>query len=79
MPDLKEAVGKLKPEDLKIDHLGRVVITNAELEREIKDAVTLEPSLEELAGNGICCGNGNCASPELVSLFERVVGGRVSR
>lgn len=76
MADVPEILSRARPEDLQLDRFGRVVVTNPELGQAIKESVTLRPSGEELAGNGICCGNGNCASEMLVSLLERVVGGR---
>ena len=78
MADIGTALAKLRPTDLRLDRFGRVVITNPDVEREIKASGGLDFTGEELAGNGICCGNGNCASPELVSLFQRLVGGRAT-
>jgi hypothetical protein len=78
MAQIGESLAKLTERDLRLDRFGRVVILNPDVEREIKEAARLESTGEELAGNGICCGNGSCASPELVSLFQRLVGGRAA-
>jgi hypothetical protein len=77
--EIAELLGRLSEKDLRLDRFGRVVIANPEIERDLKAAASLDFTGEELAGNGICCGNGSCASPELVSLFQRVVGGSLAR
>lgn len=77
MADVGELLSKVTEQDLKLDRLGRVVVTNPEVIRAIREAAELDmTAAEEAAGNGICCGNGVCASPELVGIFERLVSGR---
>lgn len=77
MPDFKDLLSGVRPEQLKVDASGRVVIDDRELADAIKGSVDLAvKASEELMGNGLCCGNGNCASPELVGFMERLVGKR---
>lgn len=68
------ALSSFTAADVSVDDAGNVVIRNPELAKRLREIAT-RPTIpaEELAGNGICCGNGNCLSDQLVGLFESLV------
>lgn len=80
---LGELVKSLSPDDIRLDSLGRVVITSQSVVDKIKAVGTLRP--DELARddtNVICCGNGTCSKKadvgdDLGTLMERFTGGRI--
>jgi hypothetical protein len=73
--DLTELFKGLTTDHVKLDSQGRVVISSSELAASI-EKLGVGRIASELEGNGICCGNGSCASPELTNLLTRVISGR---
>lgn len=75
--DFSEVLRNVNPADLKIDSAGRLIIDNAEVAKSVSEAMGGLKASSEAEGNGICCGNTSCSSPELMDLLNRVVrGGR---
>lgn len=73
-PTTPVALPTISPADLRVDARGRVVIADAALAERIKAVAALPTDpLDEVAGNGICCGNTGCLSEQLVGLFESLV------
>lgn len=62
-------------ESFRVDSIGRVVLNDAALAAKIRE---LGPpgGIDEVAGNGLCCGNGQCLSDELVAMLNKVVANR---
>jgi|GEM_PF-5111989 len=75
--DFSDAFKGVTSEHVKLDSRGRVVIDNPEVAKNLgKLGVAKVPDLDRVADNGVCCGNGNCSSPELTNLLTRVISGR---
>ena len=74
--DVRSAREGVKLDSLRIDSLGRVVIADAAVAEKVK-GLGAARALDEAAGNGLCCGNTQCLSEDLVSMLNHVVrGGR---
>ncbi len=68
----------IRPEDVRIDDLGRVVITSPSVVDRVRAATELKPDLEAARKdtNIICCGNGSCrGGDDLGALVERFTQG----
>jgi len=81
-PNLSEALANVRPDDLRIDEQGRVVITAPTVVDQLKAAAKLAPDVDVARNdtNIICCGNTTCGrASELGSLVERFVGGTQGR
>ena len=77
--DLAGALKGLKSEDIQIDLLGRVIITNPELNERIKDLGLRLPIAEAALDNVACCKNGyQCGcTGDIVDFSQRLTrGGR---
>jgi len=77
-PDIAGALSGLRPDDLRIDEQGRVVITAPSVVEQLKNAGLSRDQLEALRNdtNIICCGNSRCGrASDLGSVVERLVGG----
>lgn len=78
MADLREALSELRSDDVRVDHLGRVVITAPSINEKIREIGRLEFDEAASPTNIICCGNGSCAGGEdLGALVERFSRGQL--
>lgn len=75
--ELANILKDLRPDDVRVDSFGRVIITSPSLIEQLKSAGKI--GADELARsdtNIICCGNSKCgASNDLGSLIERFTQG----
>ena len=73
---LSQALSALQPSDIRLDSVGRVVISRPEVVESLKQTLN-PPVVDDLAaaGNGICCGNTGCLSDPLVKMLERLSSG----
>ncbi len=79
---LRAALGSVRAEDVRLDPLGRVIITSPSVAEAVRGATEVKP--DELAAaarrddtNIICCGNTRCPSrgTDLGSIVERFTPG----
>lgn len=74
MADFSGALANLRPDDVRVDQFGRVVITSPSIIEKLKAAGTI--GADEIARddtNIICCGNSKCGGAlDLGSILERV-------
>lgn len=75
--ELRDALSELRPDDIRVDAFGRVIITAPSVNDKLKGIGNLRP--DELAKgdtNWICCGNGSCPKAEdLGSILGRFAVG----
>lgn len=74
MAELNEVLAGLRPDDVRVDPFGRVVIVSPSIVDKIKASGAI--GADELARsdtNIICCGNSKCGGAlDLGSIMERV-------
>jgi hypothetical protein len=71
--DLTRAFADLRPDDIRLDHLGRVVITAPSVADRVREIGGIKGDLAARDDtNIICCGNTKCGrSLDLGALAER--------
>jgi hypothetical protein len=80
--EIEKALGDLRPDDIRLDSLGRVIITSPSIIDRLREVGDIKPddALARSDTNVICCGNGSCPSEgqDLGAIMERFTAGGVA-